>query len=177
MAVLIEGISVVLRKDVIEQKYPGGIAQYEKDSPNRTFCADQYLTAIRFMMPKDVQHFVQNLEQHGMKLLSGNGFDEIAIVDMLSGATTRCDWLSFAKKFDGISVCWLAGTDLAEVAVPMGWEFETSLSMKNSFVSNQEANKKVRFLRSEGKVDVYLDLGTGKEVYVGRPFNEERTDT
>ena len=173
MAVLIEGISVVVRRDVIEQKYPGGIAQYEKDCPTGTFCADPNLTAIRFMIPKDVQPFIQSLERHGIKLLNGNEFAEIAIVDMLSGATTKCNWLSFARKFDGISACWLANTDLGEVAVPKGWEFENSLSTKHSFVSNQEADQKVQFLRSEGKVDVYLDLETGKEVYVGRPFNKE----
>ena len=87
MAVLIEGISVVVRRDVIEQKYPGGIAQYEKDCPTGTFCADPNLTAIRFMIPKDVQPFIQSLERHGIKLLNGNEFAEIAIVDMLSGAT------------------------------------------------------------------------------------------
>lgn len=54
------------------------------------------------------------------------------------------------------------------VATPEGWSYEDSLSANFKFVENEEMQKKLKFLRHEQGTDVYLDLATGKEVFVGR---------
>jgi hypothetical protein len=38
MAILIEAISIFVRVETIEQKYPGGLDFYAQDCPNATFC-------------------------------------------------------------------------------------------------------------------------------------------
>jgi DNA-binding transcriptional regulator YiaG len=43
MGVLVECISVIVRCSSLEEKYPGGVAAYEADAPNRTFCTDEHL--------------------------------------------------------------------------------------------------------------------------------------
>ena len=55
------------------------------------------------------------------------------------------------------------------LVTPDGWTYEDSLSANPVFVKNEEVEGKLKFLRHEEGIDVYLDLLTGKEVYVGRP--------
>ena len=54
MPVLLEAISVIVRRETLERKYPGGVDGYARDCPNRTFCADEYLTRVGFTGPPDV---------------------------------------------------------------------------------------------------------------------------
>jgi len=51
MGVLVEGISVIVRRDAFERYYPGGTAGYESDAPNETYCDDEYLTRVGFSTP------------------------------------------------------------------------------------------------------------------------------
>jgi hypothetical protein len=43
MAVLIEGISVVIRKHAIARKYPQGLDGFRRAGPNAMFCEDESL--------------------------------------------------------------------------------------------------------------------------------------
>jgi hypothetical protein len=51
---------------------------------------------------------------------------------------------------------------------PAGWTYEDSLSAGFQFVANEEMDEKLKFLRHEDGMDVYQNLSTGKEVFVGR---------
>jgi hypothetical protein len=66
MCVLVEAISVVVPIAVLEKKYPRGAAQYERDCPNGTYCADEHLTRVGFMVPGDVGAFVERLSRLGL---------------------------------------------------------------------------------------------------------------
>jgi hypothetical protein len=55
-----------------------------------------------------------------------------------------------------------------EFSTPVGWRFEESLSKKFGFIRAGEEDNKLRLIRRESGLDVYLDAQTGKEVYVGR---------
>jgi hypothetical protein len=61
MAVLIEAISVAIRQETLEAKYPGGIEGFVRDVPNQTFCADSYLARVGFMTPVDVEGYIRQL--------------------------------------------------------------------------------------------------------------------
>jgi len=54
-----------------------------------------------------------------------------------------------------------------QLATPKGWEFEGSLSQKFTFIPTDQVKDQLKFLRKEGGLDVYLDLKTGKEVFLG----------
>ena len=88
--------------------------------------------------------------------------------------------MPFGGTDQKVSACWLfegpriaAGIHLRslqlDLATPAGWRYEDSLSANFKFVANEEMNDKMKFLRREDGVDVYLDLSTGKEVFVARP--------
>jgi tetratricopeptide (TPR) repeat protein len=59
------------------------------------------------------------------------------------------------------------------LATPAGWSFERSLSNSHKFVPTEKVGESHKFLRTEDGVDVYLDLETGKEAYVGRTARTE----
>lgn len=90
MAILIEGISVVIRAEALLKKYRGGWNAFLAIVPNNTLCSDNELTRVGFMTPQDVGAFVNKLEQAGLEFLrSGNAVD-LVVVDQLRGSTTPC---------------------------------------------------------------------------------------
>jgi hypothetical protein len=172
MAVLIEAISVVIRTDALFEKYPGGWNAFKKIVPNKTLCSDNELARVGFMAPQDVSAFVGKLQQAGLVFLRSEKAVDLAVVDQLRGLTTPCDWLEFGHINMGtnqeVAACRLAGSQTMQVFTPDGWEYEGSLSASQGFVSNENVNKDLKYLRTENGVDVYLNKTTGKEVYIGR---------
>jgi uncharacterized protein YdhG (YjbR/CyaY superfamily) len=184
MAVLVEAISVIVRRDAIDARFCGGWREFLEAIPNRTFCADGELVRVGFMSPPDVEGFVRRLESGGLTFVRNGKAIDIAVVDQMCGPTVPAEWLEFARLPLGdtggeVAACWLyEGPRFAggphmparemTIATPDGWTYEGSLSADFKFVGNAEMDEKLKFLRHEEGTDVYLDLSTGKEVYVGR---------
>ena len=184
MAVLVEAISVVVRRDAIAERYPGGWRAFLEIVPNATICADDDLVRVGFMSPTDVESFIKRLEHGGLTFIQDKKAIDIAVVDQMRGPTTPAQWLEFSHlafgdKEQRVAACWLfegpriaAGIHMSSkqmnLATPEGWRYEDSLSAKSTFVPNEQANERLKLLRHDDGQDVYLDLGTGKEVYVGR---------
>ena len=61
MAVLVEALSVIVRRDAIVRKYRGGWQEFLQHVPNNTFCTDDELARVGFMHPKDVEAYVTHL--------------------------------------------------------------------------------------------------------------------
>src|SRR5262249_59375789 len=72
-------------KETLERKYPGGLEAYEGNCPNKSFCADDYLTRVGFMHPTDVAEFIDRLVSLGFV------FHEVRSLPM---------WLSLTKELD-----------------------------------------------------------------------------
>ena len=182
MAVLVEAISVVARRDSIDRSYRGGWQAFLRAIPNSTLCFDEELARVGFMTPQDVEHFVEVLVAQGLTFLKDGKSEDIAVVDQQRGPTTPCEWLEFAQlPFDTgrVSACWLfegprvaAGIHLRgtrmQLATPPSWSYEGSLSQRFTFLPAEEQADRLRFVRTEGNVDVYLDLITGREVFIGQ---------
>jgi hypothetical protein len=184
MAVLVEAISVIVCRDAIGAKYLGGWDAFEENTPNNTLCMDEHLARIGFMSPADVESFIKYLESYGLVHLDNEAAQDIAVADQQSGLTAECDWLEFGKLGFGsagkVSACWFfdgpriaAGTHLSslsmQLATPVGWEFEGSLSQTFTYVPTEHIDKSLKFLRHENGLDIYLNTVTEKEVHIGRP--------
>lgn len=169
MCVLIEGINVVVRRAVIERVYPGGVLKLQQDCPNRTFCADDTLIRVGFMSPYDVQRWVTHLEQSGLTWLHDRQCVDVAVVDQVYGPTTQCDWLEFGRQPEGYLVSWLKGTVPREIAVPDGWEMDTSLSRNFKFVPSSDVTTTMEYKGRSGNLDELVDRETGMKYYIGRP--------
>lgn len=174
MAILIEAISVVLNANSVITKYPGGWEQFVADVPNKTLCADGELARIGFMMPQDAKAYVESLARHGLIYLCDGNAQDFVIVDQQRGFAAPCDWAEFgrvdwqkdsAKK---VAACRAIGSQASKLVTPDGWTYEGSLSAKFTFIETGWTPEFMDFLRHENGLDVYRDLRTGKEVYVGR---------
>lgn len=172
MAVLIEAVSVIFRKGIIEENFPGGWRAFLAEAPNRTLFSDGDIGCIGFMDPDDVRRYVFYLESFGLDFDIGGQTKDIAVVDQIRGFTIPSRWLDFGeidKDGNAVKACWLASSEPGFIFARRGWQYEGSLSQRSGFVSTEEVDKKVRFLRNENGLDVYLELETGKELYLGRP--------
>ncbi|MGA2404742.1 MAG: hypothetical protein ABSG91_24080 [Syntrophobacteraceae bacterium] len=184
MAVLVEAISVIVRRDAINKRFSGGWHRFESTVPNSTLCADDDIARVGFMSPADVEVFVRLLENGGLTFLHDRHAVDIAVVDQLRGPTSPADWLEFSIVELGgsgnkVAACWLFEgermgrgihfpTKGLALATPPGWRYENSLTAKFKFVESAEVSERMKFVRHEAGKDVYLDLATGKEVYMAR---------
>jgi hypothetical protein len=190
MAVVIEAISVVVRRNAIARKFPGGWEAFVESIETKKFCFDDDLARIGFMDPSDVESYVKGLEAVGLQFEANGRCVDLAVVDQMSGPTGICEWIQFGVlPFDDhggtIAACWLFdehrigkglhlkegsdGSTRLQVHMPAAWTFEGSLSQKSRRVLKSEMDASLRFLRRDERgLDVYLDLSSGKEVYVGR---------
>lgn len=174
MAVLIEGISVVIRWPSIVSKFAGGPKSFLASVPNQTMCSDSELVSIRFMAPPDVQSYVEFLCRHGLTHKLNNKAVDVVAVDQIEGIMTDCDWLNFGEIHwqnnpdQPVSVCGAEPTRQHRVFFPPNWVYENSLSAEFNFVEGQSLPEHMKFLRHENGVDVLLDTNTGIEHYMGR---------
>jgi len=174
MAVLVEGISVIVRRDSIARCLPGEWTEFEKLVPNATLCTDDELARVGFMHPRDVESFVTLIEGLGLRYVENDEAVDIAVVCAQTGPAVHCEWLEFyCAQLDTpqqvVLAARLIGGTQELLATPDDWTWEGSLTAKGTFVLTEEMPNQLRFLRHEGSLDVYLDLTTGQEVFVGRP--------
>jgi len=156
VAVLIEAISVIIRKKAIDDNFLNGWDGFQRIVPNNTLCFDEDLVRVGFMSPQDVETFVNQLKERGLTYLRDNKAIDIAVVDQQRGVTTGCDWLMFShlninESGDKVAACWLvqeqripvAGIHMPAnwqpgermtLATPPGWTYENSLSQQFRFV-------------------------------------------
>ena len=177
MSVLIEGISVVVRNETLEEKYPGGVVAYCLGCPNQTFCSDGRLTRVGFMVPNDVGFFVRILQKRGLLWAdSEKRFRDIAVVDQLAGPTSTCDWLVYERQLEGPNYALLSGTEPGELAVPRDWCYEESLSKDFVYTHKSVAD---RWRAAEGHRDgndLFIHPRTGQQIVCARPFGPDIPD-
>jgi hypothetical protein len=174
MAVLVEGISVIIRRKAIEEKFPGGWEAFVDDVPNDTLCADDELARVGFMSPDDVKAYIRHLEEFGFRYLEQGRAADLVVGDQLQGPAAPCDWGQFGHVTVGqdprqrVAACRAAGSTVNMLIHPDWWQYEGSLSQTLGFVPDDHPDNGLRFLRRENNVDVYHNSLTGKKVYIGR---------
>ncbi|MCO6499227.1 MAG: hypothetical protein J5I47_02490 [Vicingus serpentipes] len=94
MAVSIEFFSVVVPKQVIQQKYAGGLEQYKADVTNASYVDDEYLTRVAFMHPAPLDAFCETLIAKGLHFDEAKHFStDFVVVQSLIGKRWITDWL------------------------------------------------------------------------------------
>jgi hypothetical protein len=167
MAVLIEAFSVVIRCDAIEARFVGGMQGLARTIPNNSACRDQHLVRVAFMDSADADAYISVLVERGLVAERDRASVDLAPIMQNKGITVPAEWLKYREiESNGtrLSICWRTGTEPGEIAVPKGWTYDNTMTwMPTSFVGDR-----LKFLRMDGGVEVYLDLQTSKELYVGR---------
>jgi Flp pilus assembly protein TadD len=173
MAVLVEAISVIVRREAIARRYEGGWPGFVADGVNSTLCADSDIARIGFMHPDDVHAFVRRLEHHGFVFLDATGAAvDIVVVDQREGPTTPCAWIEFFRQDvpgGTVSAARLSGSQEKSLVCPNGWEFEHSLSHSVISIPGTKPNENIEFVGHEQDTDVFRDRQTGEIFYTTRP--------
>ena len=178
MAILIEAISVVIKRSAIDKKYPGGWEEFVEDAPNETLCADSTLVRVGFMSPVDVESYVNYLENKGFVYLYDGEANDLVVVDQQRGLSATCNWLNFGHiNLDDDPSRRVAGCQAVDetdktLLTPDGWKYEGSLSQTFVFAPTEQVEKSLKFLRHENGLDVYYNKLTDKKVYLGRTGEE-----
>lgn len=162
MAVLVEGISVIVRIASIHSKIPDGWSGFERIVPNNTLCVDGELARVGFMATQEVEAFVNLLIELGLTFLKDGKPIDIAVADQQLGLKTACTWLMFShltidRSGGKVGVCWLTSEDRIPVAgihmpvgwrpggeiklsTPQGWSYEDSLSKQLGYIQAERLN-------------------------------------
>lgn len=150
MSVLVEAINIIVRKETLKKKYPGGVAAYERNCPNKTYCADDHLTRIGFLSPSKAQSFMEGLAALGLVFYDGEKFVDVAVLDQTMGLTAPCEWLTIGKLSEGFTRCWFAGTEDEQTIFPAGRTPE-SIRAANLFLLPEEDSQSFEFSRDGGE--------------------------
>lgn len=159
MAVLVEAISVVVRRDAIDRAYAGGWGEFVRRVPNATLCTDGELARVGFMSPGDTEQYVRGLEARGLVFMREGQARDLVVVDQQRGPTTPCEWIEFARlPFSPggpgavVATCWLYEEPRIGVGIhlkgegftlvtPDGWEYEDSLSHHFTWIPIEEVDR------------------------------------
>lgn len=94
MAVPIEFFSVVITKQVIQQKYKGGLIQFKTDTPNASYVDDEHLTRVGFMDSKSLDEYCEKLIANGLHYDEVQHFStDFVVVQSLIGKKWKAKWL------------------------------------------------------------------------------------
>lgn len=174
MAVLVEALSVVVRCEAVVKKFSGGVDAFMATIPNETLCSDGELVCVSFMVPKDVQTYVEYLTSNGLTFKELDKAVDIVVIDQQRGMTTFCDWGEFGETDwennpdQSISVCCAIPTKRNNVVVPENWTYENSLSANYKYFDGENIPEGLKLVRREKGIDVLLDEKTAQEFYVRR---------
>jgi hypothetical protein len=129
MSVLVEALTVIIRRERLTAIHPHAVDHFFTNAPNATARGDSYLVAVGFMNPDDARIYVRTLEQEaGFRHLENGECVDIAVVCQIRGPTAPCIWLDVATDARGVVHAWLKGTDPGPIAAFEGWTFEGSMS-------------------------------------------------
>ena len=162
MAVVIDGWGVVARRSAVEAKLAGGVEKWFQIVPHRMACADRDLCFIAFMVQEDAAAFVSKLDEMGLPGEREGAYRDVALVGKNGPWPHACPWLKVGR-YGGVNAAWLEGADPEPLVVPVAWQPSSIINL-----TDEEAAKRLKFLRREGDVEVYLDTVTGEKLYRGR---------
>ena len=139
MAVLVEGISVIVRRDALDSIMSW--KEFINLVPNLTLCSDHEIARVGFLGPYETKMFIQTLELKGLKHLDNGQAADISVADQQYGPMSPTPWLDFGHiEINGerIAAVRLKGSTLMKVIMPDDWEYEGSLSESFSYLSLQK---------------------------------------
>ena len=127
MAVAIRFITIVVKKDAIEQKVPGGWISWlskHKNKLGKICWHDESLFAISWMNNADIAAQIKEYEEKGLSLQSQDPEKkqpkgDMCIVEMMQ-FSTHCDWLEIIEDDAsfGISGVKLSGDEAKNIEGP-----------------------------------------------------------
>ena len=179
MSVLAEALSVIVLCSSIEKKVRGGWSTFMAIVPNNTLCTDQEIARVGFMTAYDVHVFIGELEKLGLIYLENEVSVDDCVFDQFTGPWATVMWLmggpaTYDEVGGEITICALdkAGQFVLpafyELALPANWKYAQSMSSIRTNLSVDEFSERMKYIRTDNGMEVYLDDVDKTEVYIGR---------
>lgn len=143
MAVLVEGISVIIRADRLLAAFDDDSEAFKAIVPNKTLCADGELVRVGFMSPREARDFVNQLAEFGQYVVDGHAQD-LTVVDQQRGPATATSWAEFGRiEYRGdpakrVAVGRLIGSKVKQMVAPDWWSYEDSLTSSYLFLETSK---------------------------------------
>src|SRR5665213_3419197 len=111
MAVLVEAVSVIVRRDTIERQCLDGWDDFVSGIPAESHCSDGELVCASFMSASVAESFISQLELRGLTFLRDGKVVDVAVATQMDGLQFPTAWLWFAHvPFPGtdnvVALCW-----------------------------------------------------------------------
>lgn len=104
MAVALEFINLIVRKDAIEARYRGGWEKFKQDHEmhiGSTSWYDDYLFRAGAMSPSDLEPWIDDYLAAGLRLWREDGGEPAEWIDAcvtdIFGPTLPCEWLDYTE--------------------------------------------------------------------------------
>ncbi|MEO8564224.1 MAG: YbjN domain-containing protein [bacterium] len=164
MSVLVEALSLIVPRRVLDIGYPGGTHDFmkrmcEPSVPCRLVCADDQLVSVSFHSVDQAQVVADELRDFGVVGVDDGGFYELALVDQVAGPMMPCDWLEWRRHQDGFTYCWVTGGDPDPMHVPDNWTPAQSRGL--TFHDLRDESDRCIKLADETHREIWLDFQTG----------------
>jgi tetratricopeptide (TPR) repeat protein len=171
MAIAVEGYSLIGLKQRIAEKYPGGLAKLSQAVPNAMELADDDLWRCSFMVGADAERFRDKMQQlTELNCKQGPDPDVVIVSEFDLSIEPYCEWLQVARWNKGV-IAWRVGTNPRSVVARQGWSPDVGSGLQ---FAKSLPEAELEFLRYEGRVSVYRDKRTGRELYLGRTERDPR---
>lgn len=168
MSVLIEALSVVVPRSVLDRSWPGGTDAFlakcqEAETDARYAVMDRFLVAVSFLAPDEAQRIIRELGEHGIEEPDEERrADDVAFLDQHMGPSMPCAWLEWRKQDEGFTEAWLAGTEPGALVAPEGWSPEQSMTLVRHDL-REEPGRMMRIGEEDG-LEIWLDFKTGRQI-------------
>jgi hypothetical protein len=119
VAIALEFINVIVRREAVERKYPGGWEAFVRDVSGIGVWHDEHLLRGGAMNQIDADRMLDWLKGLGLKPTAGRGVSkrwfDVCVVGTMSGPTLPCDWLEVDQER---SIAFLKGREPSAVVGP-----------------------------------------------------------
>ena len=140
MPVMLEYISVIIPREVLEAKYLGGFRRFRTSFGDRVFCCDRYVARVSFMGPQGVDWFIEQMSLYGLVYIEDGKCVDMAVVDWFSGACVPCDWLADYVSGDGCRSVAHVDDDSTEISKPEYYSSEEYLKSCEEYLKEKKVN-------------------------------------
>ncbi len=167
MSVLIEGVTLVVRRMRFDALYPGGGAAFlraalELTPPPRFACGDDpHLLNISFDAADHASPAIELLRFVGLRGIEDSVREAVdfTLVDEYQDNYPGYQWLVWHRHEDGFTYGWNPAADVGAVAGPPAWARHRSRGAKCRVVGDLADD--MLLVASENGARSYLDLRTG----------------
>jgi hypothetical protein len=167
MSILVESLTVIVRRLTLDVTWPGGTDAYltaalSADSLANLACADDTLTGVSFASASSCQVWLERLADSRIVNVQRKRSVDVVCIDELSGPSWPCDWIAWSRRPDGFTYSWLAGTDPGDVVAPIMRRREDARG-RTRCAKEDDSDHMIQLATEDG-LDHWLDLDTGKQI-------------